>query len=87
MVLAVMAVTSGITNERFFSDNFDGDSRSVDVDGSGDTNNGGGGGAAAPNGGHWTGARWWYWNQGGINAQTGSLPRQPAAKEVPVSFP
>ena len=56
MVLAVMAVISGITSQTFFSDDFDGDSRSVDVDGSGDSNNGGGGGAA-PNGGHWTGAR------------------------------
>ena len=55
MALAVMAVISGITSQTFFSDDFDGDSRSVDVDGSGDSNSGGGG--AAPNGGHWTGAR------------------------------
>ena len=55
MALEVMAVISGITSQTFFSDDFDGDRRSVDVEVSGDSNNGGG--AAAPNGGHWTGAR------------------------------
>ena len=59
MALAVMAVTSGITSQSFFSDDFDLDRRSVGVgvDGSGDSNNGGSGGGGAPNSGDWTGAR------------------------------